>query len=86
MTDSACTSPAAFKFVLSRIYAATILTPLDVATCGSTRLPSESSVVKTSGGCYVSVSVGHANTKLDATAAQQGVVLRKLSGIFSCLP
>ena len=57
-----------------------------MATCGSTRLPSESSVVKTSGGCYASVSVGNANTKLDATAAQQGVVLTKLRGILSCLP
>ena len=86
VTDSACASPAAFKFVLSRIYAATIFSSPDVATCGTTRLPSESSVVGTSGGCYASVSVGHADTKLDATAAQQGVVLGKLKGILSCLP
>ena len=85
VSDSTCSSPAGFKFVLSRIYSATIFTPTDVKTCGSTRLPTETTVVGTA-GCYASISVGNAVTKLDATAAQQAVVLKKLQGILSCLP
>ncbi len=85
VSDSACSSPASFKFVLSRLYGATILTPNDVSTCGSMRLPTETAVVGTA-GCYASVSVGNAGTKVDGTAAQQAVVLGKLKGILSCLP
>lgn len=80
-----CSSPADFKFVLSRIFSATGATPRDVSTCGGTRLPSESVVVGTE-GCFVSVSVGDATTKGDAAAAEQAVVLGKLGGILSCLP
>ncbi|KAI4267870.1 MAG: hypothetical protein L6R38_008054, partial [Xanthoria sp. 2 TBL-2021] len=76
-SSSSCASPASFKFVLSRINTAGAGTPADVATCGKTRLPTESTVVGTS-GCYVSVSVGKADTKGDASASQQAVVLGKL--------
>lgn len=57
----------------------------DVKTCGSDSLPSESSVIGTT-GCYSSVSVFNASTKLDVDAATQGVVLKKLEGLFTCLP
>lgn len=75
-------------FVLSRINAATEgLTPADVRTCGGkTRLPTESAVVGTKGGCFASVSVGEAGTKGDTTAANQAVVLGKLGGLLECLP
>lgn len=83
--SGSCTSASAFKFVLSRVNSASSGAAADVATCGSTRLPTESKVVGTS-GCYVSVSVGNAGTKGDSTAANQAVVLGKLKGILSCLP
>ena len=60
-------------------------TAADVNTCGKTRLPTESAVVGTN-GCYASISVGRADTKGDASAAQQAVVLKKLAKILSCLP
>jgi hypothetical protein len=73
--------------VLSRIYSAVpVLTPKDVLTCGNGgRLPTETSVVETS-GCYVSVSVGKASTKGDASAAEQQSVLTRLRGVLTCLP
>ncbi|KAL5394563.1 hypothetical protein PMIN02_004872 [Paraphaeosphaeria minitans] len=83
--SASCTSATKFKFVLSRVNAASGSTAADVSTCGSTRLPTESNVVGTS-GCYVSVSVGNAATKGDSTAANQAVVLGKLKGLLSCLP
>ena len=84
---STCSSASDFKFVLSRIHTAfPIVTPDDVTTCGNGgRLPTESSVVGTT-GCYASVSVGIADTKLDASKAQQRIVLKQLSSILSCLP
>ncbi|KAI4194658.1 MAG: hypothetical protein LQ350_007648 [Teloschistes chrysophthalmus] len=85
-TSTSCTKPEDFGFVLSRINAATSATPADVRTCGKTRLPTESAVVGTRGGCWASVSVGDAGTKGDATAAEQAVVLGKLAGVLSCLP
>ncbi|KAL2056389.1 hypothetical protein ABVK25_003412 [Lepraria finkii] len=85
VSGSTCSSPADFNFVLSRINTANKSTPADVNTCGSTRLPTETSVVDTA-GCYASISVGVATTKGDATAAEQAVVLGKLKKILSCLP
>ena len=85
VSSTTCATTRQFKFVLSRINSATGSTPADVSTCGSTRLPTESKVVGTS-GCYASISVGVAPTKGDASAAQQAVVLGKLGKILSCLP
>ncbi|KAF6236427.1 hypothetical protein HO173_005519 [Letharia columbiana] len=82
---STCSSPADFKFVLSRINSATSSTAKDVNTCGSTRLPTETTVVDTA-GCYASISVGNAVAKTDANATEQAVVLEKLRSILSCLP
>lgn len=84
VSGSTCSSPKDFKFVLSRINTANGSTPPDVKTCGSTRLPTETSVVDTA-GCYASISVGVATTKADASAANQAVVLGKLKSILSCL-
>ena len=85
VSGSTCSSPKNFKFVLSRINTASGSTTPDVKTCGSTRLPTETSVVNTA-GCYASISVGVASTKADASAANQAIVLGKLKNILSCLP
>ena len=85
VSSTSCSSASEFKFVLSRIYDATILTPPDVETCGTDRLPTESDVIGTS-GCYASISVGEAQNKDDQSADVQQVVLDKLSSILSCLP
>ncbi|KAL8951175.1 MAG: hypothetical protein Q9222_002835 [Ikaeria aurantiellina] len=85
-TSTSCTRPSDFKYVLSRINSAESGAARDVNTCGVTRLPTESQVVGTTGGCYVSVSVGRADTKGDAGASEQGIVLGKLKGLLSCLP
>lgn len=87
VSDSACSSVSDFKFVLSRINTAIpLITPDDVKTCGNGgRLPTETTVVGTD-GCYASISVGVADTKLDASAKQQRAVLNKLKSTLSCLP
>jgi len=86
-SSTSCSSAADFRFVLSRIYSALpILTRKDVVTCNNGgRLPTESSIVGKS-GCYVSVSVGKASTKGDASAVEQQAVLTRLRGVLTCLP
>nr|POE93379.1 acid phosphatase [Quercus suber] len=81
-----CSRTSDFKFVLSRINAALpIISGDDVTTCNNSgRLPTETDVINTA-GCYASISVGHADTKLDATGAEQAAVLQKLQSILSCL-
>ncbi|KAJ7763597.1 acid phosphatase [Mycena maculata] len=76
-----CTSADAVQFVLTRIYYD--LFARDVEACGSTRLPTESAVVALP-GCFASVSVFHAATKLDANATMQAVVLGKLGSLLGC--
>lgn len=87
VSGSSCTKPSDFKFVLSRIYhAVPFITPDDVDTCNNDgRLPAEGDVMDTD-GCYVSISVGVASSKLDAGADKQATVLKKLGSILSCLP
>ncbi|EIN14711.1 5'/3'-nucleotidase sure family protein [Punctularia strigosozonata HHB-11173 SS5] len=80
-----CESADDVKFVMSRVHTVLGL-PVDVKTCGSSSLPSESSVVGTSGGCFASVSVFSSSTKLDVGKSTQQIVLDKLSNIFTCLP
>ncbi|KAJ6526609.1 survival protein sure-like phosphatase/nucleotidase [Mycena vulgaris] len=80
-STSSCTSAVAFKFVLTRINANSGAT--DVQTCGTTHLPTESSVVAKS-GCFVSVSVFNASNKGDVNATTQAVVLSKLSSLLTC--
>ncbi|KAF7122786.1 hypothetical protein CNMCM5793_000896 [Aspergillus hiratsukae] len=74
-----CASADDFKFVLSRIFSG-IFSDDDVETCGSKRLPTETTVVDTD-GCYVSISVGWSD-KTDAAADVQAIVLDKLSDLL----
>lgn len=86
-TDSACTDPKDFAFILTRISPAVpFVTGDDVDICNNNRrLPTERSVVSAP-GCLVSISVGAADTKLTATAAEQKIVADQLDSILSCLP
>ncbi|EAL84312.1 hypothetical protein KXW98_004328 [Aspergillus fumigatus] len=81
--SSECAAADDFKFVLSRIFTG-IFSADDVETCGSSRLPTESTVVGTD-GCYVSISVGWSD-KTDAAADVQAIVLDKLGDLLVCLP
>jgi len=56
---------------------------VDVQTCGSTRLPVETTVVNTR-GCFVSVTVIDAATKKDVNATTQAFVLNRLGSFFLC--
>ncbi|GAD99498.1 5'/3'-nucleotidase SurE family protein [Paecilomyces variotii No. 5] len=76
-----CTNVGDFKFVLSRIRSSS---GSIVSACNNDTLPTETSVVGTD-GCYVSVSVGNASTKNDATTDEQSIVERKLGSALSCL-
>jgi 5'/3'-nucleotidase SurE len=78
-----CDNPDQFKWVLSRINPGFLSAP-DTASCGGTRLPTETDVVNTE-GCHVSVSVGDSNDKTTATAEKQAVVLAKLGNFLTCL-
>jgi hypothetical protein len=79
-----CRKPGDFGFVLSRIYPN--MFGGDVEICGNGGfLPPESLVMKTR-GCWVSVSVANAITKLDAGTTDQVIVLSKLGEILTCLP
>lgn len=81
-----CKSASDFSFVLSRIYTAVPgVSGTDVVTCSNGgRLPTETKVVGTD-GCYASISLGGTN-KRDSSAANQAVILSKLSSILTCLP
>ncbi|EIM80637.1 sure-like protein [Stereum hirsutum FP-91666 SS1] len=83
-TGTSCTASSSFTYVLSRVNTALGL-PIDVSTCGRSALPTESSVVGTS-GCFASVSVVSANTKLDVGKATQAVVLGLIGDSLGCLP
>lgn len=86
VNDTSCNNVGDFGFVLSRIHDAIPGVTLDdVETCGSRRLPTESTVVGTP-GCYASISVGTASDKQDADSTMQGVVLNKLGRLLTCLP
>ncbi|KAF4218957.1 hypothetical protein CNMCM8980_008257 [Aspergillus fumigatiaffinis] len=80
--SSECAAADDFKFVLSRIFSG-IISADDVETCGSSRLPTESTVVGTD-GCYVSISVGWSD-KTDAAADVQAIVLDKLGDLLGAV-
>ena len=82
--SGSCTDADAFDFILTRVTTAQSNTPPDVETCGTNRLPTEASVIATS-GCHASVSVMDANTKADVDADTQAFVLNKLGSFLSCL-
>lgn len=79
-----CTDPSAFDFILTRVTTAQATTPPDVETCGTTRLPTEASVIAMT-GCHATVSVMDANTKVDIDASTQQFVLNRLESFLSCL-
>ncbi|KAL7624408.1 hypothetical protein AAE478_005972 [Parahypoxylon ruwenzoriense] len=81
--EGACTDPDNFKWVLSRVNPGLFSEP-DAVTCGSDRLPTESSVID-AGGCRISVSVGDASDKTTAPKEKQAVVLKKLNSLLTCL-
>ena len=77
-----CPSAASYKWVFSRL----VWNPLhtDYTTCGSSHLPHESDVVDQ--GCYASVSVLNASSKLDVNATLQGEVFQRLTSLpVTCL-
>nr|GAT50958.1 predicted protein [Mycena chlorophos] len=80
--SSACSTVDAFTWVLTRIFWDPFVD--DVETCGSDHLPLESDVLGANGSCQISVSMFNPSDKLDASAAQQAVVLGKISSILSC--
>ncbi|KAH6654542.1 survival protein sure-likephosphatase/nucleotidase-like protein [Truncatella angustata] len=80
--EGACTDPANFRWVLSRIN----LDPFveDVEHCGTKHLPTETEVILR-GGCQISVSVGDATDKTTASADKQAIVRDKLSNRLTCI-
>lgn len=81
--DTTCTE-SDVQFVLTRVFPA--LLPIDVNTCNNGgKLPAEDTVVN--GGCFASVSVVSATTRLDASQASQADVLSRLpASFFACFP
>jgi len=82
-STASCPDPAAFSFVLTRLTPDTNAT--DVRTCGTDHLPGEVSVVD-GPGCFISVTVLDATSKLDVSAETQKPVLERLKGVLTCLP
>ena len=78
-----CPTPDSYQFVFSRLVWNPFAT--DAETCGATQLPSESTVV--GAGCYASVTVISATSKLDVDATLQAQVFDRLRGLpVACLP
>lgn len=77
-----CPSAASYKWVFSRLVWNAFAT--DVETCGSNHLPHESDVVDQ--GCYASISVISASSKMDVNASLQGQVFGRLQSLpTTCL-
>ena len=78
-------NPVGFKWVMTRVFF-TIFED-DIVRCGNGgKLPTELEVVEESGGCFASVSVLSATSKLDAGKDAQQAVMQSLSGLgFVCL-
>ena len=59
----------------------------DVSRCGSTRLPTEASLLDShDASCFVSVSVMNADSKGDVDAATQAQVVERLGDFLTCPP
>ena len=69
--------------MLTRVNTAASGAAVDVETCGSDRLLTESHVIGL-GGCFASVSVMNATSKGDVDAGLQGEVLGRLEGFLGC--
>ncbi|KAI0337679.1 sure-like protein [Trametopsis cervina] len=83
-TTDNCTRVEDFDWVFSRSLPDPLHLETDVETCGTTHLPTESTVVGRS-GCHASVSVISATSKFGVGASEQGAVLNRISTILSCL-
>ncbi|CRK16425.1 hypothetical protein VD0004_g835 [Verticillium dahliae] len=83
--DDRCKTANDFKFVLTRLNPG-IFSAQDALSCGSTRLPTETSVILRTDACYATVSIGDAADKTTASAAQQAPVIARLSKFTTCLP
>jgi len=85
-TPTSCSKAEDFKFIMTRINAATKDTGFDVLTCNNRgRLPTENSLLD-SDGCLVTVSVGEAKTKGDVNAFTQEYARLRIEHILSCPP
>lgn len=80
-STSGCSGASDFKFVLTRLVSDSSAT--DVQTCGTTHLPVETTVARSS-GCFVSISVIDASTKKDVSASTQASVLNRIGSSLSC--
>lgn len=81
------TVPVNLHYVLTRINNADTDTPPDVHICNSTRLHTEAEIIRNKEFvpmCPISISVGRADTKDDASLEDQAVVLEKLDGLLTC--
>jgi hypothetical protein len=81
--SNTCNSASQFKYIFTRINLG-IFSSKDADWCGSTRLPTESDVVKRS-GCYVTISPGDADKSTVNDVAVQQQIIDKLKPILSCL-
>jgi 5'-nucleotidase len=79
-----CSSPDDYKFIFTRVLPDPFHLVKDVTTCGSDHLPDEVTTMLRS-GCFVTISVASAITKLDVGASTQATVLNRISDILSCL-
>ncbi|PFH50365.1 hypothetical protein AMATHDRAFT_75649 [Amanita thiersii Skay4041] len=78
-----CQTAGDFAFILTRIASADDDTPPDIETCGSTKLPTDFTVIQQ--GCFVTVSVVNATTMADVDASFQGLVLEQLDSLLTCI-
>ncbi|EMD35165.1 hypothetical protein CERSUDRAFT_75455 [Gelatoporia subvermispora B] len=82
-STAACPEAKDFSFVFTRLLPNSNGT--DVRTCGNDTLPDETTVVQ-GAGCFVSVTVINATSKMDVTADLQRPVFERLRDILTCLP
>jgi len=80
-TPSTCPDAEAYSFIPTVIAANPDVA--DAEICGTDQLPAETDVVATE-GCFVSVSVMNATSKMDVDAATQAAVFQRLDSILSC--
>ena len=80
-TPSTCPDATAYSFIPTVIAANTNVA--DAEICGTDQLPAETDVVAAE-GCFISVSVMNATSKMDVDAATQAAVFQRLDSILSC--
>ncbi|KAM0324620.1 hypothetical protein ACHAQA_008009 [Verticillium albo-atrum] len=83
--DDRCKTANDFKWVLTRVNPG-LFSAADAQNCGSTRLPTETSVILRNDACYATISVGDVTDKTTAPAAKQVPVFARLAKFTTCLP